>query len=214
MCVFGHNFLRRELGHGQCFGKHARKGGTTTLFLLLTKLNGIILFLRFILHSHRGVLSEEPPDPPSAAVIVLRLCKLLALGVDEPEGGAGDSRLSDDFDGFIDRFRGASSCGSLTAAATAAAAAAANEDAIDDEDFALRFKPAHSLICSDMESLPVKISIIRRQPPRNTGTQTFSSIVHPIGRDGRWQLDDFYSIVIATTSGRTATAGAHSTQPG
>lgn len=57
----------------------------------------------------RGVLSEDPPDAPRAAVIVLRLCKLLALGVDEPDGGAGDSRLSDDFDGFIDKFKGASS---------------------------------------------------------------------------------------------------------
>lgn len=105
-------------------------------------------------------------------MIVLRLCKLLALGVDEPEGGAGDSRLSDDFDGFIDKFSGASSCGSLTAAATAAAAAAAKDDAIDDEDFELRFKPAHSLICSDMESLPAnKISVIREHQPKRTGTR-------------------------------------------
>lgn len=86
-----------------------QEGGTarTTMFYIIYP-QRIILFLRFI-HSHRGVLSEDPPDAPRAAVIVLRLCKLLALGVDEPDGGAGDSRLSDDFDGFIDKFKGASS---------------------------------------------------------------------------------------------------------
>lgn len=132
-------------------GKRQNNLITTTIYL-----ERIILFLRLI-HSHRGVLSDDPPDAPRAAVIVLRLCKLLALGVDEPDGGAGDSRLwSDGFDGFIDRFNGASSWGSLTAAATAAAAAAANEDAIDEEDFALRFKPAHSLIGSDMASFPAE----------------------------------------------------------